>query len=753
MALEQNEIKKVISVDLGNTTTSLKDYKKHIDELRGSLLQLDETSEEYKQISNEIYNEQQKLNEVMKVGKTQVDAEAGSYNALTKQMAELKKAWKSTGDEAKRNELGGQILEINNKLKDLDASTGNYQRNVGAYEQGFSKAMGSLKNGLTSSVPAFGKVNTAMKMIATNPIGLIITALVTAFMALKKAIAGSEEQSNRLHKAFAIFQPIINGIKNGISAIADGFVWLMEKASEAITSIIGWLKGLADFFGWDEWSANLQATLDSMEYANELEERQQKLTEQKRQNLVDEAQLRLEISELETKIADKQHYSEQERLAFLDEWEEKSKQIAQMRLDAATEEYNLIKETNELTESSTEDKQREAEAQARMLNEQRAFNEEVTAITRRRSQLLQKEEKTQKSINTELERQRQQQEQLIQQEQQKIEAIEQRLRDAKTTEIEKLNEQYEEEKALFEKYQKDLTELDEWYANERAKIEIAAEQTKYEELEKIRSEFTSNVEADLQQALFEIEQGVYDQSIQSEEDRQAAIYAVTQEALGRRMDALNLELENEFLTADQRATLMAEMDKLNREYANNEIKYDNEVAANAKAKAEQKKKDMQSALEGGLQIMSSVFDEMKEYYDEDSKEYKAIAIAQTTIDTLQGAIAAYKSMAGIPFVGPVLGAAAAAAAAAAGIRTIQQIKSTTKGSGGGGASSIGSTGVEAPSMASVTPLLDEQSDINRMNENNLTSQQEQQNIRVYVVDQDIRDANHKAQVVEDNTTF
>lgn len=751
MAIESNEIKKVISVDLGNTTTSLKDYKKHIDDLRGSLLQLDETSEEYKTISQEIYNEQQKLNEVMKVGKTQVDAEAGSYNALTKQMADLKKAWKSTGDEAKRNELGGQILEINNKLKDLDASTGNYQRNVGAYEQGFSKAMGSLKNGLTSSVPAFGKVNTAMKMIAANPIGLIITALVGAFMALKNAIAGSEEQSNRLKKAFSIFQPIINAIKNGISDIADGFVWLMEKASEAITSIIGWLKDLADYFGWDEWSANLQATLDSMEYATELEERQQQLTEQKRKNLVDEAQLRLEISELETKIADKQHYSERERLAFLDEWEKKSKQIAQMRLDAATAEYNLIKETNALTESSSEDKQREAEAQARMLNEQRAFNEEVTTITRRRSQLLQREEKHQKSINNELERQKQQQKQLIEQEQKKIEAIDKRLRDAKTTEIEKLNEQYEEEKALYEKYQKDLTELDEWYANERAKIDIANEKAKFEELEKIRSEFASNIEADLQQALFEIEQGVYDSSIQSEEDRQEAIYAVTQEALGRKMDALQMELDNEFLTADQRASLIAEMDKLNQEYANNEIKYDNEVAANAKAKAEQKKKDMQAALEAGLQTMSSVFSEMKEYYDEDSKEYKAIAITQTTIDTLQGAIAAYKSMAGIPYVGPALGAAAAAVVTAAGIRTIQQIKSTTKGSDG--ASSISSTNVEAPSMTSVTPLLDEQADINRMNENNMTSQQEQQNLRVYVVDQDIRDANNRAEVVEDNATF
>ena len=125
-----DEIKKVVTVDLGNTSTSLKEYKKHIDDLRGSLLQLDETSEDYNKVAKEIATEQNKLNEVMKVGKQTTDAADGSYNKLTQTMAELKKQWKATADEAERADLGKQILSINNQLKELDASTGNYQRNV-----------------------------------------------------------------------------------------------------------------------------------------------------------------------------------------------------------------------------------------------------------------------------------------------------------------------------------------------------------------------------------------------------------------------------------------------------------------------------------------------------------------------------------------------------------------------------------------------------------------------------------------------
>ena len=63
---------------------------------------------------------------------------------------------------------------------------------------------------------------------------------------------------------------------------------------------------------------------------------------------------------------------------------------------------------------------------------------------------------------------------------------------------------------------------------------------------------------------------------------------------------------------------------------------------------------------------------------------KKVSIAQTVMSTYESATQAYKAMAGIPYVGPVLGAIAAAAAIAAGMANVQKIKSTTFGGGGGG---------------------------------------------------------------------
>jgi len=60
---------------------------------------------------------------------------------------------------------------------------------------------------------------------------------------------------------------------------------------------------------------------------------------------------------------------------------------------------------------------------------------------------------------------------------------------------------------------------------------------------------------------------------------------------------------------------------------------------------------------------------------------KKAAIADTIINTGQAAMKAYQSLSGIPYVGPVLGAAAAAAAIAYGASQVQKIKSTQFGGG------------------------------------------------------------------------
>ncbi|RKD19009.1 hypothetical protein BCY91_14120 [Pelobium manganitolerans] len=77
-----------------------------------------------------------------------------------------------------------------------------------------------------------------------------------------------------------------------------------------------------------------------------------------------------------------------------------------------------------------------------------------------------------------------------------------------------------------------------------------------------------------------------------------------------------------------------------------------------------------------LSIASGAAGNMAQIFGKESKLGKAAATTQTTIDTYQSATAAYKAMAGIPIVGPVLGGIAAAAAVASGLASIRKINET-----------------------------------------------------------------------------
>jgi len=84
------EIKKTISIKVNGEQT-VNDLKKNINDLRNALVNLDTGTEEYERTVDELTRKQAKLSEVMNAGKATITGAAGSYNALRKEMADLKK--------------------------------------------------------------------------------------------------------------------------------------------------------------------------------------------------------------------------------------------------------------------------------------------------------------------------------------------------------------------------------------------------------------------------------------------------------------------------------------------------------------------------------------------------------------------------------------------------------------------------------------------------------------------------------------
>ena len=113
------EVKKIITIEVGKSITSVRDFKKHIDDLRGSLLALNEDSEEYKTIAEQIATDQAKLNDVMKIGKTNTDAAAGSYVELNNQLKSLRNQYKALSETERNSTTGQAILQLCIKFSDI----------------------------------------------------------------------------------------------------------------------------------------------------------------------------------------------------------------------------------------------------------------------------------------------------------------------------------------------------------------------------------------------------------------------------------------------------------------------------------------------------------------------------------------------------------------------------------------------------------------------------------------------------------
>ena len=706
---ETNEIKKIINVDVSGAEQSLNDYKKSIDELSESLKNLEKDSSEYAKLSEEIAQAQQKLNDMMG---------AGGKNATS------------------------------------NAST-----------------MGSLNKALASNVPTIGKVNTALKTLSVNPVFAIIGAAVLVFGALTKAIKGSEQQTQAIQKVFAAFEPILNAVSNAISKLAEGFIWFAEQAVSAIQDVFGWVSKLLEFVGLDEWAEKLQGGLDKMEESIKLRERENSLIREKRENLIKEADINLEISELREKISDKENLSIEERRKALDEWAIKEKELADMKYQEALKEYELCVERNALTESSTEDLQKQADLYVKMQNALKGLNDVERTINKTRISLNKEEETAQAERNRaakaaadarkkEAEQRAKEIERLKQQELDKIKEIEDKIAESQLTEIENLERVYNERVALYEKHGKDITALTEQF--ERDKINIIAKANKEEQ--DLRKQWLSEQFKELEdvakQEQFELSlidvdtEGMkIEEVLALEQEAAQAKYDIEQQLILDKIALQEMYLENFVGSAEEMAAAEAELDSLRLQYSNNKKKYDKDTADTAKKYAQQELAEKRAAQNQLLASTASLFGTLSGMMDENSEEAKSLAVMETIINTLQAIMGTW---AGYSPMGPWGVAAAAvqtAAIAATGAATVSQILSTNKNSKG--VPTVATPSIPEQSMTEVTPLLDEQSDINRLT--TLTEQgdssNDTQNLRVYVVDQDIIDATNRVKVVENNSTF
>lgn len=378
------EEKIILSADVTKAAESVAELKEQIKTLRDTIQDEATSVEESAAAAELLKAKQQALRGIMagsaEAFKNAQDTSEGmtkSYNTLVTEMAKLKAEWRASTDTMERVELGKKINEINDQLKNLDASTGNFQRNVGDYANKMSKAFQMTAGSAGSVVNPLNNVKGAMMAVSSTPLIAILGLLANIIMTVIQNLKKSEEGMNALSEAFAAFQ-VVGDL---VTKVLEGIGWVLTK-------VIGWI---------GDMTAAIIGNNEAMQEKLRLHELEKQALETERENIKLNAEAERDISELRAKAADKVKYSAQERIDMLKKAGDLEAEISKRNLELARQEYEAWQLRNEPTKSSEENLKAEAEAYAKMLQAETAYNNKqrkLTAqITEARKQMIAENEK------------------------------------------------------------------------------------------------------------------------------------------------------------------------------------------------------------------------------------------------------------------------------------------------------------------------------------------------------------------------
>ena len=641
--MSKKEIVNVITIKTEESQNTIKGLKKEIADLKKNLDNAVIGSDEFEKASKDLAKAQNDLKTALADGKKTTDNVEGSYNHLVSTMAELKKEWKATADEVKRNDLAQQIDAINTELKDMDASIGNFQRNVGDYANSFKEAFDqqqkSTENvrigldglqktaaGLASGYAAVQGVMNLLNIENSNFERAMIK--VQSAMAIAQGIGGLKDLIEGGGTLITVFKNATTGVGNFITGLSG-----VKKAILA-TGIGIFVVALGTMVAyWDDLTAAVQR------WVGVLNQGAEKLNEVNAQQ-----------GYLSNTAIQKQR--------------ELNREIKIMQANGASE-LEIAEKRLQLTKETKEEQEKFVKGLEEQYNNAKWYQDNGYFLT-----------------------------------------------DFQKTILEQYPEIIEKGKEFIEQYRQQ-------WLDATTDVEVA--------IIKANKATTGKTETSGETSFTPTKQeGVLSQ-LSSEFDSEVGLFAASRE----RMVTLNEEANKQMLE-QVKAFGKKETDRIREE-------------------AEKQKAIKEMVTQSSLDIASDALGSLSSIIGEETAVGKAAAVAQTTIDTYQSAQAAYKSMVGIPVVGPALGIAAATAASLAGVANIKKILSVKTDSIGNG-----DVDTSTPSPA-VSPRVNLSESMPIQYTRDLLTDSELSNINqeqtVVVLESDITDTQNRVKVKEQNASF
>jgi len=293
-----------------------------------------------------------------------------------KSFKDLQASQSSLSAELQKTDLGSKkFKELQTELKATNGAISDAKNKTTP----FLERLGEMPGLVGTAAKSFGGLGESMKLIATNPIGLVLTALVGVFTMVKKAISENDALTDKLASTFSKLSGVLDPVMNIVSSLAELLVGAFSTGVEAIVGLIGSIGG----FGKDmEKAANEAAALTDALDGLEDKERNLSVERAKQNKLTAEARELLSDANVPLK----------ERQAALDKIRKseeamanKEKAIAKERLDILKRQQAAEKKAGkdklETTQAIAAAEAKLYEAEANAAAKSRLFNKQEKALT------------------------------------------------------------------------------------------------------------------------------------------------------------------------------------------------------------------------------------------------------------------------------------------------------------------------------------------------------------------------------------
>lgn len=251
-----------------------------------------------KQRHAELIAQNQQYSALIKNHSAAIVSASGSYNEMNAAMLELQKRYKALSEADRESSVGKSLISqansLNNKLKEIDAQFGNYQRNVGNYASSW--------NGLNVQTQQLLRELPSLTM-SFNQFFLAISNNLPMFAdELKRASEEFKRMKAEGLTAIPVWKQLLGSIFSWQSALVIGITLLSAYGSEII-----------------DWVGSLFKAKDAVE---DLESADKQLENARRKGISDSVKERTEL-ELLYRATQDESRSMKERNAAVEELQKK----------------------------------------------------------------------------------------------------------------------------------------------------------------------------------------------------------------------------------------------------------------------------------------------------------------------------------------------------------------------------------------------------------------------------------------------